>query len=609
MKKVLFVTAALLMGVAVLAQRSSVISTAKANLRVPAPIAITDPVMPTQSVNTTVSTKSTLDELLGGSIYDMQTNGAIQNRLFMYPNGTIGATWTRGILSTASYSDRGTAYNYYDGGWGAPPTTRIETLRTGWPAYTPWGANGEMVISHQSATAPLVMNTRPTRGSGSWTQTILTTPAGASGLLWHRTLTKGVDNMEVHMIALTSPVANGGVVYNGLDGALLYYRSMDGGATWDISAYQFPQLTSSDYLALGGDDEAWGTPHGDTIYFAVTGNWTDTFIMASYDNGVSWNKIDILSNGNKMVATGTETGIFACGDGSIACELDNHGVFHVLFGRMRAQGQTDGKKYFPYTDGLIYWNSTMPMLQDSLILDTLDAHGQLLGYVYANSNPNDTIVAIPYYGVSMVSFPQITIAPSGEMIAMWSGITVGNISPDGYNYRHLWVRRSFDNGATWTDPEDLNAGLEYIYKEFAYPHMAKQVDNTYYHFIFQTADQPGSSIKDTTIPTHDVTIEYRKEAMIGVGVNDPKPFTSPVSQNVPNPVKDRTTITVKLEKASTVSLSVTNMTGQTVIALNSGTLDAGSHNLTVDASQLAPGAYFYTVKVNGTSYTHKMIVE
>ncbi len=29
------------------------------------------------------------------------------------------------------------------------------------------------------------------------------------------------------------PVANGGIVYQGLDGALLYSKSVDGGATWN----------------------------------------------------------------------------------------------------------------------------------------------------------------------------------------------------------------------------------------------------------------------------------------------------------------------------------------------------------------------------------------
>ena len=53
-------------------------------------------------------------------------------------------------------------------------------------------------------------------------------------------------------------------------------------------------------------------------------------------------------------------------------------------GRQRASNDGSGRVYYPFTDGLIYWNSTMPLLNDSLDLDTLDAHGQLLGYVVTN---------------------------------------------------------------------------------------------------------------------------------------------------------------------------------------------------------------------------------
>jgi hypothetical protein len=36
---------------------------------------------------------------------------------------------------------------------------------------------------------------------------------------------------------------------------------------------------------------------------------------------------------------------------------------------------------------------------------------------------------------------------------------------------------------------------------------------------------------------------------------------------------------------------------------------AGSHSLTIDASVLAPGVYFYTVTAGAQTITRKMIVE
>ena len=89
----------------------------------------------------------------------------------------------------------------------------------------------------------------------------------------------------------------------GLDLALIYYRSLDGGATWDIVNEVLPGMSSSDGLGYSGDAYAWGTPKGDTIYFAVGDQWSDAFIMKSFDNGLSWSKTMIFNNGYKMIPT------------------------------------------------------------------------------------------------------------------------------------------------------------------------------------------------------------------------------------------------------------------------------------------------------------------
>ncbi|MFY9229397.1 MAG: hypothetical protein WBI87_05315, partial [Bacteroidales bacterium] len=49
---------------------------------------------------------------IGNTEYDIQSNKSIDSRIYLYPDGTIGATWIRG---TGTLADRGTAYNYYDG--------------------------------------------------------------------------------------------------------------------------------------------------------------------------------------------------------------------------------------------------------------------------------------------------------------------------------------------------------------------------------------------------------------------------------------------------------------------------------------------------------------
>jgi hypothetical protein len=93
-------------------------------------------------------------------------------------------------------------------------------------------------------------------------------------------VTNGTPRTNIHIIAITEPVANGGTAYLGMDGALLYNRSTDGGSTW-LGWQMLPGITSSQYLGLGADAYNWAEPHGDTLAFVVGDNWNDEFIMKS----------------------------------------------------------------------------------------------------------------------------------------------------------------------------------------------------------------------------------------------------------------------------------------------------------------------------------------
>ncbi|MCK4406204.1 MAG: T9SS type A sorting domain-containing protein [Bacteroidales bacterium] len=87
-----------------------------------------------------------------------------------------------------------------------------------------------------------------------------------------------------------------------------------------------------------------------------------------------------------------------------------------------------------------------------------------------------------------------------------------------------------------------------------------------------------------------------------------KNYLTSVSQNCPNPFNDISTVTVNLEKASELSLEVFNLTGQKVYEINNGKVKPGSFTLTIDASKLSPGVYFYTVYAGEDKVTKKMVV-
>ena len=558
---------------------------------------------PSQPGNPTTNTKAVLEDVLGTTWYDMQSNGAIDSRLTVYPDGTMGGVWTRG---TTNSNDRGTGYNYYDGtSWGPEPASRIENDRTGWPSYAPLGPSGEIVIAHLND--GLKISQRATKGQGTWNQSVLMGPAGATDISWPRIMTNGANHNNIHMLANTY------VAYQGLDLAILYYRSLDGGATWDKNGIVLPQMTSTDYDGFNGDEMAWGTPHGDTIYFIVSGPWIDTFIMKSNDNGETWNKIPILSNANKKLASGvTEVPSFTNSDGACAVEMDKSGVLHAAFG-IGGGYMTGSTKYiYINQNGLVYWNSTMPMVKDSLDLDVLEADGQLLGAVYNGPNPGDTIIDAPSYRVGLSSFPQISVDNYNNLYFMWSAVAPGNPSPDPYNYRHIYGRAKFHDKADMTEIVDFNGGIMYLFNEYVYPSLGKRILNDKLEVMYQTAPEPGSNLVNTAIASHECNMEHRQipgSSFWPTGLNDKNEQRNFVGQNYPNPANGVISFNAFLATTSIVTIEVMNVMGQTVMTIDKGSLPAGGQKFRMDVSQLDSGIYFYTVKINKESYTKKMIVK
>ena len=394
--------------------------------------------------------------------------------------------------------------------------------------------------------------------------------------------------------------------------ALLYYRSLDGGATWDKKDFIIPDLDSTHYSGFSGDEYAWGTPFGDTIYFAVSGPWVDSFIMKSIDNGDTWTKIPVLSNANKKLSPSVQNVLpFKSSDGAVAVEMDHNGVFHMAFG-IGGGYMSGGTKYiYINQNGLVYWNSTMPMVTDSLDLDTLDAHGQLLGYVSDGPGPGDTIIAAPSYRVGLSSFPQLTIDPYNNVYAAWSAVTPGNPSPDPFNYRHIWSRIKFHDHADWTDMKDLNSGILYMYQEFVYPSMAKSLLNGKLQTLVQTSEQPGSNLVDTDIPAHDcniISFEIDPAGLFPTGTPENTNLVTTVARNFPNPAHGTTNIRLSLTHATSVNLTVTNITGARVMENSLGNLQAGTHDIKLDVSNLTPGIYFYTLTMDTEKVTRKMVI-
>ncbi|HRY32364.1 MAG TPA: T9SS type A sorting domain-containing protein [Bacteroidales bacterium] len=563
------------------------------------------------------SSLASVETLIGETRYDLQTNQACQNRLVRFPDGSMSAVWTFG-MTDPNFADRGTGYNYFDGtAWGTVPSVRIESLRTGWPSVFALGQNGEGVISHDFATpGKLMLMKRVTKGSGTWNETAIPHSGGTVSLSWPRATSNGTGNNSIHLIALSRPVVSGGSLFQGMDGALLYSRSQDGGNTWDIANQILPGMSSAAYVGFGGDCYAWAEPKGNTIAFVVGDNWTDLFLMKSTDNGQNWTKTMIFQHPYPFFQEEHTLVLDTpyVSDGSLAILLDDAGKAHVFSGIMRVGNSdtTDQQtSYWPYTDGLLYWNEDMPAFS-TLHFDSLWNQGHIVGYVQ-DINGNDTIMefdGIGTYFLSLSTFPTACMDDHGTIFLAYTSV-MENLSNGSQNYRHIWARTSLDGGLTWQDAKDITGSLQHNFHECVFPFFAARVDNNL-HMVYQYDEEPGLAVRGDADPYGDNSISYLtlpKTDLSGLSVPENTDLPAIVSQNYPNPCKDNTFINLSLPKASNIKVSVLNLPGQSLLPEQNGFYAAGNHQLKIRVSDLQSGLYFYRITIGNHVITKPMIVE
>jgi len=77
-------------------------------------------------------------------------------------------------------------------------------------------------------------------------------------------------------------------------------------------------------------------------------------------------------------------------------------------------------------------------------------------------------------------------------------------------------------------------------------------------------------------------------------------------QNVPNPVMDNTSISFYLPQDGKVRLTVSNTLGQEIMTIADTNYDKGMHTVSMDATSLSTGVYFYKLEANNTSLTKQL---
>ncbi|MCD4694713.1 MAG: T9SS type A sorting domain-containing protein, partial [Bacteroidales bacterium] len=515
------------------------------------------------------------EEQIGQSRYDNQCNASIPKKMYVYDDGTMVATWTRSMDEGSFFADRGTGYNYFDGTeWDEWPGERVEDMKVHRPTYAPYGENGELIVTHTSG-AGLYFATREQKGTGDWDFSDFPGPAGNEYILWNRVVTSGIDRDRIHLLALTLPTSHGGTAYEDLDGALLYSLSTDGGNSWEMENEILDGMTSDEYVGFAGDTYAFAEPKDDIVAFVAGNPWTGLFLMKSDDGGEDFEKTVIWEHPYPMWQWGTPTDTFYCADGSQSVVIDDEGLIHVAFGINRVMADAISTYWYPFVDGIAYWNENMPAFSNNINAlnpndhpdsELIEDENLIAWSQDVNGNGQlDLLDEIGLYFIGLSSMPQLVVTNDfGAIYLVYSSVT--ETYDNGLqNYRHIWARRSFDGGNNWGSFKHFTSELVHIFDECVYPACAANTNENLY-LVYQYDSNPGTAVWGAQHEYQDNTIAVISymAGWTDIDENDPGISGFEVSRNYPNPASNQTSIKVKLDQAADINLKVVNPAGQVV---------------------------------------------
>ncbi len=554
-------------------------------------------------------------QIIGLTQYDLQSNASIDDRL-VGSGDAISAGWNMS-LETGSFPDRGTGYNFFDGDdWEDQPYESIESIRCGWASIGQTASGTEYSVTHPGIDTPFLITSRQMGSGDAWSEMSIPMD-GPPGVLWPRTATSGIDGNTIHVIGVSTPVANGGFAFQGQDGALMYYRSLDAGTTWE--QVTFPELDTTNFVGFAGDTYAIHARDG-VVAFAVFNDFMDTFVMISEDNGDSWTYTAVIDFpvDNYVVDDGLpidggedfdEDGIFQeylNSDGSGDVHVDGDGIVHVVFGGMYymdADTTDETTSYFPGTNGLEYWNQSFG-IDSSLTI--------AYAYDIDESGTIDLEDDIAAYFVNLAGIPSMGSDFYGNFFVTYSAIRE-DYSTGTQNYRHLYVVHSLDGGLTWNSDDacDLTPDLEFDGYESVFGSLAPDISD-YLEIIYQRDFEPGLHVRGDLDPVDLNDIVHLRVAVADlgdcsdiefedyVGISDP--FSDGDVAIYPNPATNH--VDLVIDRAGAHDVKIIDLNGR---VLSSWTTVSMVEK--VNISHLSSGVYLVEISQAGAHTVIRLAVD
>ena len=601
--------------------------------------------------------------------YDRQSQGSVYPMTRIHDDGFIGMTWTNEDNTPfpgSSTPARGVGYAYStDGGktW-SEPDMRVGGIPVYWPSYAQWGKEGEAILArsydsyeHQGVQIldGLVLMTREKKGEGEWTLHAVPYPAGTpieNGyfMAWSRMTTSGEDHQYIHFMTHTrwGDNCDPAHYYEGYCEPIFYYRTSDGGETWDVAGKLVPDEISS--MAWDRDDDPSFvdrisiTAQGDVVAATFIDLGCNAYLLKSQDNGNTWTATEFFHSPVRWYSSPAAYAdtCFIPTFGTVA--IDNNGMAHIAFGTRMCMNSADAgfmSLFSGYgTAYLSYWNEDMDpfdgddftsMKMDEILYETfIDPNQSESGKIYVQSiTPLEPVVGFftptlaaniftapetpgdfdwiqnSYGRAGTFSFPQIGIDKDNKLHLTYLGMLDGG-SDDTRWLRHPYYTSRTEDG-TWSETEYIVNNVDVIDREFAYLTSAGLYDNKM-HLMAQVDPYAGTYLTYAGEGSdHNSVLNHFYYFYLEGGINYPASPIGAIDEIVslnmsllPNPASGQ--VRVKFEGKGNITVS--NMLGQTVYHVENV-----ENQKEISLSNMATGVYFVTVRSGNATATQKLIVK
>lgn len=293
--------------------------------------------------------------VLDYTIYDWQSNCGPRTWTHCWDDYKVNFAYT--ISNDSILSDHGTGIGTYDfenDTW-IPLGGRIEEEATDFGSMARFGANGLVIAAHTATECGIyIVDDKDNMTPES--AITLGKLDNTNGPCWPSVMTSGTNHDIIHVVATASDNHLPGM--EGVTDPIIYFRSTDGGETWDKENVILPFMGPEDAIAWTPNCCHWMETDEDNCLALVVNNaWSDGMVIFSYDDGETWDRVVFYDHPNPF---GDFSGTWFFYPRWVSAQWDNNHKLNIVYEFNATTGTPGSDFYYPNLGGVAFWYETMP---------------------------------------------------------------------------------------------------------------------------------------------------------------------------------------------------------------------------------------------------------